>query len=269
MAVSEGMVNLTLETDCGTIPGSGADVGPGIPDAWCSLYRVHQWNQREREAAEDATQAKRTLAETATLDIKAQKPESGWDPGENPGAPLNWEQSHPNASSPQLDQSPTPEEFQESPPDLNFKGVEATGLTPIPEEEPAELQAAVSNRQWCPLRTILEVDEEVQPPEGPPVELKAYELMVIEEERLEEAEEPLEEVTSKTLSSFPLASRTQRRALRRDKEKELRKRELEVQRLKAERDLAGGLDLWNQDSQLTTVRDEEGTLLLVFWALLK
>ena len=27
--------------------------------------------------------------------------------------------------------------------------------------------------------------------------------------------------------------------------------------------------MWNQDSQLTAVRDKEGTLLLVFWALLK
>ncbi|KAK3257181.1 hypothetical protein CYMTET_33722, partial [Cymbomonas tetramitiformis] len=46
-------VQLALDTECGTLPGSGGDV-PGVPDAWCSLFRVHQWNQREREAAEEA-----------------------------------------------------------------------------------------------------------------------------------------------------------------------------------------------------------------------
>ena len=29
----------------GTIPGSGGDV-PGVPDAWCSLYRVHRFRER-------------------------------------------------------------------------------------------------------------------------------------------------------------------------------------------------------------------------------
>ncbi|KAK3285745.1 hypothetical protein CYMTET_6663 [Cymbomonas tetramitiformis] len=54
LLVENESVNMTLETECGTMPGSGGDVGPGVPDAWCSLYRVHQYRQQEREAAEDA-----------------------------------------------------------------------------------------------------------------------------------------------------------------------------------------------------------------------
>ncbi|KAK3236779.1 hypothetical protein CYMTET_53099 [Cymbomonas tetramitiformis] len=30
----------------GTIPGTGGDI-PGMPDAWCSLYRVHQYRERQ------------------------------------------------------------------------------------------------------------------------------------------------------------------------------------------------------------------------------
>ncbi|KAK3236334.1 hypothetical protein CYMTET_53522 [Cymbomonas tetramitiformis] len=42
----------------GTIPGSGGDI-PGMPDAWCSLYRVHQY--RERQAAVTPAEVRQDL----------------------------------------------------------------------------------------------------------------------------------------------------------------------------------------------------------------
>ncbi|KAK3270358.1 hypothetical protein CYMTET_21240 [Cymbomonas tetramitiformis] len=42
----------------GTIPGSRGDI-PGMPDAWCSLYRVHQC--RERQAAVTPAEVRQDL----------------------------------------------------------------------------------------------------------------------------------------------------------------------------------------------------------------
>ena len=36
-------------SETGMIPGSGGDI-PGIPDTWCSLYRVHRFREMQREA---------------------------------------------------------------------------------------------------------------------------------------------------------------------------------------------------------------------------
>ncbi|KAK3280692.1 hypothetical protein CYMTET_11487 [Cymbomonas tetramitiformis] len=42
----------------GTIPGSGGNI-PGMPDAWCSLYRVHQY--REQQAAVTPAEVRQDL----------------------------------------------------------------------------------------------------------------------------------------------------------------------------------------------------------------
>ncbi|KAK3233267.1 hypothetical protein CYMTET_56424 [Cymbomonas tetramitiformis] len=47
-----------VASSTGTIPGSGGDI-PGMPDAWCSLYRVHQY--RERRAALTPAEARQDL----------------------------------------------------------------------------------------------------------------------------------------------------------------------------------------------------------------
>ena len=42
---SVGVPTASVSTT-GTIPGTGGDI-PGMPDAWCSLYRVHQYRERQ------------------------------------------------------------------------------------------------------------------------------------------------------------------------------------------------------------------------------
>ncbi len=59
---SDGQI-ATLDTDVGTIKGSGGDV-PGVPDAWCSLYRVHQY--REQSTPTEAVEIRDQLFGSAT-----------------------------------------------------------------------------------------------------------------------------------------------------------------------------------------------------------
>ena len=165
LAVTENAVQLSLETECGTIPGSGGDVG--IPDAWCSLYRVHQWNQREREAAEDAalsTPRKMVEALSSPGSCESQDEE---DSGALPPSFLELNLS---PSSSHQTTAGTTQDTEDSQTSLNFtqqlmerqlaitsaersllatvleKG-EPTVLEPMREEDPRELFFAIQKHQ--------------------------------------------------------------------------------------------------------------------------
>ncbi|KAK3241869.1 hypothetical protein CYMTET_48393 [Cymbomonas tetramitiformis] len=331
LTITEGAVQLSLETECGTIPGSGGDVG--IPDAWCSLYRVHQWNQREREAAEEAAHlALPSTASGDSLSLDSAEPSDA-----NPATTLDLTLS-PSSSQPAT--SGDISDLEDSQRSLNFtqqlmerqlaaarsennpsvlttvtEGVEPTPLKTIQEETHLELLLTIQKQQRHRLRPILEGNEAVAAPanvtnaQAAPREEEPPSFTQKSEPEDSAGEEEEEKMSIQPLRSYPLESRTQSRARRRAQGQERRAKERQLQ---ADRDLEGGWYfgpdprsqpapprtrpirskqrvplhhpvraaicahlrrdgqvMWNQDSQLTAIRDKEGTLLLVFWALLK
>ncbi|KAK3257523.1 hypothetical protein CYMTET_33399 [Cymbomonas tetramitiformis] len=256
LTITEGAVQLSLETECGTIPGSGGDVG--IPDAWCSLYRVHQWNQREREAAEEAAH----LALPSTANGDQPSLDSAEPSDANPEATLDLTLS-PSSSQPAT--SGDISDLEDSQRSLNFtqqlmerqlaaarsesnqsvlttvtEGVEPTPLKPIQEETHLELLLAIQKQQRHRLRPILEGNEAVAAPtnvtnaQAAPREEEPPSFTQKSEPEDSSGEEEEEEISIQPLRSYPLESRTQSRARRRAQGQERRAKERQLQ---ADRDL--------------------------------
>ncbi len=306
----EGAVQLSLETECGTLPGTGGDV-PGVPDAWCSLFRVHQWNQREREAAEEAQDACKQKADGASLPHTPSTTEESVElepDSDSDSDRLNFTQQIWEGQLRAMDGQRTPTRLTSI-----RERVEPIELTPIAEDLCGEKRLEVRRKRVQQLFAILEDPEEpvsveiIVPAMSPEPKLPTAAAENVHQEVASEEDEPL-------LETHPLGSKTARRASRREREQERRRQFLQLReeicmeggwyfgperplperpapakvktripKLKAGRVplhhpvraaicahlRRDGQVVWDSEGQLTAVRDEEGTLLLVFWALLK
>ncbi|KAK3243513.1 hypothetical protein CYMTET_46839 [Cymbomonas tetramitiformis] len=347
LTATEGAVCVTLETECGTIPGTGGDVG--IPDTWCSLFRVHQYRQREREReeAEKATAAQRaSLSPIATPAPEETLPE---DYLLTPSSAKDYLAVQIPSSKPQilglssqddedLDELNLTQRMMRSqlqsaamtlpitPTPLNTiqEAVEPTILASIAETPDKELQAQWTSRTRKRLAIIPEGVEQEElpkrniPPSGAanletsPIHdpYPAAKAQCVTVTPPENSISPCSEVLS-----YPLAvgSRTLRREQRRVRAEAVRKK-LQALRQREEEEggwyfgpplsaqsaapssatsrrqkrvLASpkihqnarnalcahlrrdGQVIWDHGSQLAAARDDEGPLLLVFWARLK
>ncbi|KAK3252582.1 hypothetical protein CYMTET_38115 [Cymbomonas tetramitiformis] len=175
---SSDSVLLAVDTECGTIPGSGGDV-PGIPDAWCSLFRVHQWNQREREAAEDTYSFATPTPEPAELvtspssspnedQVSEQLEEDEEVPSDtdSDSERLNftqqpWEERLQALNARQARQRLSPTGERSSPTALTSirEGVESATLSTITEDPRLEQVLEIRARRSRHLHAIVEEDE--------------------------------------------------------------------------------------------------------------
>ncbi|KAK3274300.1 hypothetical protein CYMTET_17518 [Cymbomonas tetramitiformis] len=326
---SSDSVLLAVDTECGIIPGSGGDV-PGIPDAWCSLFRVHQWNQREREAAEDTHSFATPTPEPAELvtnpssspneDLvseQLEEDEEAPSDTDSDSERLNftqqlWEERLQAINARQARQRLSPTGERSSPTALTTirEGVESATLSTIKENPRLEQVLEIRARRSRHLHAIVEEDEIVDtvttanPQENilpDPTSTVSPNAPSVPGDTPSEPE--------MSVASFPLGSKTHRREQRRVKEQARRRlrEELSMEggwyfgparepplepartpsrlsRLKAGRQVPlhhpvraaicahlrrDGQVVWDTEGQLAAVRDKEGTLLLVFWALLK
>ncbi|KAK3250401.1 hypothetical protein CYMTET_40231 [Cymbomonas tetramitiformis] len=175
---SSDSVLLAVDTECGTIPGSGGDV-PGTPDAWCSLFRVHQWNQREREAAEDTYSFATPTPEPAELvtspssspnedQVSEQLEEDEEVPSDtdSDSERLNftqqlWEERLQAINARQARQRLSPTGERSSPTALTSirEGVESATLSTITEDPRLEQVLEIRARRSRHLHAIVEEDE--------------------------------------------------------------------------------------------------------------